>query len=334
MILALNRNLLHLSLYLGETNPITFGAVATGFVALAGLAFLISRDEGEIFDIAGGDGLKGIVNLGLFTFGGINIVWEQLRVLLDVFAHNLLVKENALGRENITDIGFLDGRWVGWFPLRASDGVAYTEVLNIGECVRAVFSPGIVLLMFATSVSVAFSSALETSLRPMPRQLRPRLQYIIRRIDQIDKVETNLQKLNAVDPSPKFDVFRDGLILLIEPLLLVVVLQAFAAYRSLPAELRCPFGILSVFAWLVLTIWAFTEKASIISGRAFVDRFSTIYFRVVYFMATVMICMLPALYSNGIASLLGAYAIFRCFALCMSLSSLRTTLDNSLLEGE
>lgn len=176
MVLALTPNLANLSGTIGTSNPITLGALLTAFVALVGLQFLIHNDNNFLFGTQAGIDLRRLIFVVQTTGALINLSWELLRTVLNVYESNVGA---AVGRFQRTPIAHTveAGERVVWFKKNVGNGIFYTPVFTFTDYIGAFFSPTFLASWVVTVITIALMSVMAASMNPLPRTLREQKIY-------------------------------------------------------------------------------------------------------------------------------------------------------------
>lgn len=146
--------ILKLHALVGESNPLTFGALLTGLVALSGLIFAIDRDRGDRFRFAEAKQLRGIVSLIIFFAGICNVIWEYMRAAMKISTYRLASETSAAGEKDhyrsLASIGAPRD-----IKIILDDGWVRAPVFLDKDMLLAWLSPSTLLLLLASSAAIS-----------------------------------------------------------------------------------------------------------------------------------------------------------------------------------
>lgn len=186
-------DLAHLSLTMGNTNPISLGALLTGFVALAGFSFLITQDKGELFGLSEGADLQRLITLLLMLAGAINILWEFLRTALNLYARRVQHLEELYGGKASPQTHNLPGHWGVSLTHDLTGNRLTATVFSLRDLGQIFYSPNLIALGLLTSASIAFSLTLGRATNPLPRAVISTLHYLDEKIVDYKNITQSLQ---------------------------------------------------------------------------------------------------------------------------------------------
>lgn len=274
------RDLNTLSSLVGTSNPITLGALLTGFVALVGFNFLIMQDDGLLFGWKEGTDLQKLIALILMSAGIINLTWELLRSILNGFDTQVRKIQSKTGGPTVEVESTTPGTWTAsWVN---TDGTEVDEtVLTISESFRNMLAPNYVGLALVTAAAIAFAYTVGNSTRPMPRGARARLEYLSAKIEATENLAANLRELRSHSRLPLYSSrrirTRYWLQAIMQPIIVISLVWLLSTWSGLSENDRS-LMIVSYFGVWLTTTWAFLiHKRYVISAGQLTDRATAIY---------------------------------------------------------